>query len=198
MEPILRGRLPLPVDSMALSGQAGSRSPCPTSRSAQTAPPTCSSTSIRHPRVIRLVVMMGVRYPLSLRNDEDLPLARGHIPRDGAAMVEEVRSDVCAQNPQVQSALPMRPIVSDAGTPVRGASGSAARCNLWQAVDHEDEIPESFVTRTRDKAAALRFLKRAMKRYGYPEYVATGGQRSKDVALAEAGNAQDLRLFRAA
>lgn len=28
---------------------------------------------------------------------------------------------------------------------------------LWRAVDHEGEILESYVTKTRDKAAALRF-----------------------------------------
>ncbi len=36
------------------------------------------------PEVIRLVVMMYVKYPLSLRNVEDLLAARGrHLPRDG-------------------------------------------------------------------------------------------------------------------
>ncbi|HET6538795.1 MAG TPA: DDE-type integrase/transposase/recombinase, partial [Sphingopyxis sp.] len=33
---------------------------------------------------------------------------------------------------------------------------------LWRAVDHEGEILESYVTKTRDKAAALRFLKKAL------------------------------------
>src|SRR3546814_18714432 len=32
---------------------------------------------------------------------------------------------------------------------------------LWRAVDHEGEVLESFVTKTRDKAAALKFMKRA-------------------------------------
>jgi transposase-like protein len=32
---------------------------------------------------------------------------------------------------------------------------------LWRAVDHEGEILESYVTRTRDKAAALGFMKKA-------------------------------------
>lgn len=42
---------------------------------------------------------------------------------------------------------------------------------LWQAVDHEGEVLESFATRTRDKAAALRSMKKAMKRCGKPEVV---------------------------
>ena len=35
---------------------------------------------------------------------------------------------------------------------------------LWRAVDHEGEVLESFVTKTRDKAAALKFIKKALKR----------------------------------
>ena len=33
---------------------------------------------------------------------------------------------------------------------------------LWRAVDHEGEVLESYVTRTRDKAAALRFMKKTL------------------------------------
>ena len=35
---------------------------------------------------------------------------------------------------------------------------------LWRAIDHEGEVLEVYVTKTRDKAAALKFLKKAMKR----------------------------------
>ena len=31
--------------------------------------------------------------------------------------------------------------------------------DLWRAVDHEGEVLESYVTNTRDKQAALKFLK---------------------------------------
>jgi putative transposase len=37
---------------------------------------------------------------------------------------------------------------------------------LWRAVDHEGEVLESFVTKERDKAAALKFMKKLMKRHG--------------------------------
>ena len=36
-------------------------------------------------------------------------------------------------------------------------------CYLWRAVDHEGEVLKSVVTAKRDKAAALKFLKRIMK-----------------------------------
>jgi len=36
-------------------------------------------------------------------------------------------------------------------------------CYLWRAVDHEGEVLETVVTAKRDKAAALKFLKRIMR-----------------------------------
>ena len=41
-------------------------------------------------------------------------------------------------------------------------------CYLWRAVDHEGEVLEAVVTTKRDKAAALKLLKRIMKKYGAP------------------------------
>lgn len=49
---------------------------------------------------------------------------------------------------------------------------------LWRAVDHEGEVLESYVTKTRDKAAALRFIKKAMKRHGKVKAITTDGLRS--------------------
>jgi putative transposase len=60
---------------------------------------------------------------------------------------------------------------------------------LWRAVDHEGEVLESFATKTRDKSAALRFMKRAMKRHGQPEVIVTDGLRSYAAAMAAIGNA---------
>jgi putative transposase len=48
-------------------------------------------------------------------------------------------------------------------------------CYLWRAVDHEGEALETVVTAKRDKAAALKFLKRIMKKYGQPRSVVTDG-----------------------
>jgi putative transposase len=41
--------------------------------------------------------------------------------------------------------------------------------HLWRAVDHERVILESFVTKARDKKTALKFLRRAMRKYGRSE-----------------------------
>ncbi len=58
---------------------------------------------------------------------------------------------------------------------------------LWRAVDHEGEVLESYVTRTRDKAAALRFMKKAMRRHGSPEAITTDGLGSYKAAMTELG-----------
>ena len=34
---------------------------------------------------------------------------------------------------------------------------------LWRAVDHEGEVLESYVTKKRDKKAALKLMKKAMR-----------------------------------
>ena len=59
---------------------------------------------------------------------------------------------------------------------------------LWRAVDHEGEVLESYVTTTRDKAAALAFIKKAMKRHGRPQAVVTDGLRSYGAAMKEIGS----------
>ena len=60
--------------------------------------------------------------------------------------------------------------------------------NLWRAVDHEGEVLEVFVTKQRDRKAALKFLKKTMKRYGRPEIVVTDKLRSYKAAMKVIGN----------
>lgn len=44
---------------------------------------------------------------------------------------------------------------------------------LWRAVDHEREVLESYVTKRRDRKAALKFLRKSMKRYGQTHVIVT-------------------------
>ncbi len=60
---------------------------------------------------------------------------------------------------------------------------------LWRAVDHEGEVMESYVTRRRDRKAALKFLRKSMKRYGQPEVIVTDKLRSYGAAMKVIGNA---------
>ena len=61
-------------------------------------------------------------------------------------------------------------------------------CYLWRAVDHEGEVLEVFATKRRDRRAALRFLKRAMRRYGRPASVVTDRLASYRAAINVIGN----------
>ena len=67
---------------------------------------------------------------------------------------------------------------------------------LWRAVDQEGEILESYVTKTRDKAAALTFMKKALKRHGSPVAITTDGLRSYRAAMKELGNAEKQEVGR--
>ncbi len=57
---------------------------------------------------------------------------------------------------------------------------------LWRAVDHECEVLESFVTKTRDKRAVLRFLKKAMRKHCQREVIVTDNLRSYGAAFGAA------------
>jgi putative transposase len=60
---------------------------------------------------------------------------------------------------------------------------------LWRAVNQEGEVLESYVTKRRDRKAALKFLKKSMSRYGQPKIVVTDKLRSCGAAIKVIGNA---------
>ena len=59
------------------------------------------------------------------------------------------------------------------------------------AVDHEGEVLEAVVTAKRDKAAALKLLKRIMKKYGAARSIVTDGLRAYSAAMNEIGVAAE-------
>ena len=59
---------------------------------------------------------------------------------------------------------------------------------LWRAVDHEGEVLEAFVSKRRDRKAALVSLKKIMKRYGKPHVIVTDRLRSYRAAMKLIGN----------
>jgi len=144
------------------------------------------------PEVIRLVPMMYTRFPLSLRNVEDLLFERGStFAARGATVIDAFRFAVRKRHPQVACVSHAR-LASMAVAPGRNAREIGGQMpHLWRAVDHEGQVLESFATKVRDKAAALRFMKKAIKRYGKPEMVVTDGLRSCGAAMTEMGNAQE-------
>jgi putative transposase len=67
---------------------------------------------------------------------------------------------------------------------------------LWRAVDHEGEVLESFVTKRRERRAALAFLKKAMKHDGSPKVIVTDRLRSYRAAMVQLGNAKCQEIGR--
>ena len=140
------------------------------------------------PEVIRLAVMLYIRFPLSLRNVEDLLHERGvdvsHEAvrfwwhRFGPMFASEIRR----RRIQGMRSSRWRWHLDEMFVKINGKTHY-----LWRAVDHEGEVLESFVTKTRDRKAALKFLRKAMKKHGRPEVIVTDRLRSYGAALKELG-----------
>jgi putative transposase len=141
------------------------------------------------PEVIRLTVMLYIRYPLSLRQVEDLLFERGidicHETvrlwwnRFGPMFAAEIRK----RRAESLRAVPQwRWHLDEVFVKINGVMHY-----LWRAVDHEGEVLEVFATKRRDRRAALAFLKRAMKRYGRPQTIVTDRLRSYGAAMKDIG-----------
>ena len=55
---------------------------------------------------------------------------------------------------------------------------------------------ESYVTKTRDKATALAFMKKVLKRHGAPEAIVTDGLKSYRAAMRDLGNEEKQEVGR--
>lgn len=110
--------------------------------------------------------MIYVRFPLSLRNVEDVLHECGvDVCPESVRLWGDRFESIFVSKIRVRRASYMRQItqwqwrLGEVSVEINGVT----HC-LWRAVDHEGEVLESYVTKTRDKSAALRFLKKAMKR----------------------------------
>ena len=114
--------------------------------------------------------MLYVRFPLSLRNVEDLLFERGidvcHETvrlwwnRFGPLFAADIRRRRIREQ---QGTRHWRWHVDEMFVRLEWRDGLSGP---WRAVDHEGEVLESYVTKTRDKSAALRFIRKALKRHG--------------------------------
>lgn len=133
---------------------------------------------------------MYVRFPLSLRNVEDLLHERGvdicHETvrfwwhRFGPMFAAEIRR----RRVEGMRSSHWRWHLDEVFVKINGE-----RHYLWRAVDHEGEVLEGFVTKTRDKKAALKFLKKSMKRHGRVDAIVTDRLRFYGAALRGLGAA---------
>ena len=149
------------------------------------------------PEVIRLTVMMYVRYPLSLRQVEDLLFERGidicHETvrfwwnRFGPMFAAEIRK----RRIQDRCCSTWRWHLDEVFVRINGEMHY-----LWHAVDHEGEVLEVFASKRKDRKAVIEFLKRAMKRYGQPKVLVADRLRSYRAAMNVIGNAGDQECGR--
>ena len=143
------------------------------------------------PDIIRLAVMMYIRFPLSLRNVEDLLHERGidicHETvrfwwnRFGPMFSAEIRK----RRVEGMRSSNWRWHLDEVFVKINGA-----RHYLWRAVDHEGEVLESYVTKRRDRKAAMRFLRKSMRRHGSPKVLVTDKLWSYGAAMKVIGNAE--------
>ena len=141
------------------------------------------------PEIIRSAVMLYVRYPLSLRQVEDLLFERGidicHETvrywwnRFGPLFAAEIRK----RRIDRRNWSNWRWHLDEVFVRINGETHY-----LWRAVDHEGEVLEVYATKRRDHRAALEFLKRAMKRYGRPASIVTDRLKSYRAAMKVIGN----------
>jgi len=137
------------------------------------------------PAVIRLTVMMYVRYPLSLRQVEDLLFERGinvsyetvrfWWNRFGPLFAKQIRRK---RRRHPVSHSNWRWHLDEVFVKIGGEMRY-----LWRAVDQEGEVLDAVVTKKRDRKAALRLLKGLMKKYGRPVSLVTDRLRSYRAAL---------------
>lgn len=131
--------------------------------------------------------MMYVRFPLSLRQMKDLLAERGidicHETvrlwwnRFGPMFAGEIRRK---RVQATRHSTHWRWHLDEVFVRINGEGH-----DLWRAVDHEGEILESFVTKTRAKASELKFIRKAMRRHGSPKAIVTDGLKSYRAALKD-------------
>ena len=144
------------------------------------------------------MVMMYVPFPLSLRNVEDLLFERGiDLCHETVRVWWNRFGPLFAGNIRRQQISRMKGVthwhwhLDEMYVKINGEMHY-----LWLAVDHEGEILDSFVTKTRDKAAALTFMKKALKLHGSPEVITTDSLTSYQAAMKVLGNANKQEIGR--
>ena len=130
------------------------------------------------------IILMGVRwylaYPLSYRHVEELMEERG-VPVDHAT----IQRWVVKYSPQLEEVFHRRkrPVwvswrMDETYIKVKGQW-----YYLYRAVDKDGQTIDFLLTEHRDTAAALRFLKKAIRRNGLPEKITIDGSDANEAAI---------------
>jgi len=138
------------------------------------------------PEIIKLAVMYYIRFPLSLRQVEDILHERGidvcHETvrywwnKFGTLFSKEIKK----KNRNNHSNW--RWHIDEVFVKINGEIHY-----LWRAVDHEGTVLNCYVSKRRDKKAALKVLKKLVPRYGKPRQIVTDKLPSYKAALRDLG-----------
>jgi putative transposase len=136
------------------------------------------------PEIIKLAVMYYVRFPLSLRQVEDILHERGiDICHEtirywwrtlGPVITKELKKK------RIHTPSKWRWHLDEVFVKINGKAHY-----LWRAVDHEGTVIDCYVSKKRDTRAAKKFLKKMVSKYGAPEQIVTDKLGSYKAALRE-------------
>jgi putative transposase len=137
------------------------------------------------PAIIRHAVWLYLRFTLSYRDVEDLLAERGidvsyesvrrWVKKFGPMFARKLRQ----RRPRPSSQWHLDEMVVQIG---------GKRFWLWRAVDSEGEVLDILVQRRRDKAAAVKLMRKLLKKHGYaPTVLVTDKLRSYGAAKVALG-----------
>jgi len=139
------------------------------------------------PEIIKLAVMYYVRYPLSLRQVEDILHERGiDICHETVRYWWNKFGSLFAKDMKKKPhyhASNWRWHIDEVFVKINGQTHY-----LWRAIDHEGTVLDCYVSKRRDKKAAIKVLKTLIKRHGLPKAIVTDKLASYGAAL------RDLKL----
>ena len=136
------------------------------------------------PEIIKLAVMYYIRYPLSLRQVEDILHERGiDICHETVRYWWNKFGNIFAKDLKKKSLN--RPSnwrwhIDEVFVKINGETHY-----LWRAVDHEGTVLDCFFSKKRDRKAARKVLKRLVFRCGLPREIITDKLASYGAALRE-------------
>lgn len=147
--------------------------------------PICFKRHRFPPDTIRLAVWLYFRFTTSLRDVEDMLAERGY-----SVSYETVRCWANKFGPAIAANIRSRRGRADN---VWHLDEMVVRINgkrmfMWRAVDKEGEVLDVLVQKRRNTAAAMKLMRKLLKRQGFkPEAVVTDGLASYQAAMRELG-----------
>src|ERR671939_1455958 len=148
-------------------------------------PPLSSARHHFPPVLIQHAVWLYLRFTLSYRDVEDLLAERGvDVSYETVRRWVRKFGPVFAQRLRARHPKPSRYWHLD--EMVARIAGETVY--LWRAVDHEGEVLDVLVQRRRDKVAALKMMRKLLKKQGFaPTVVVTDKLRSYGAAFHAIG-----------